>query len=307
MTEFWNGNPAYQEYKAARWRRDAARAAQLVAEGLESPEPLLRAHWLIAKASLYMDLIDLPGGVGMAWRCLEEALDAAPGHPGIQSGAFQVALGLIHYEGPVQPSTLRRFGRAVPQLMRTPGIRYNIGTLRFAVGKWRQALRWYDRAFAGGYISSGGAAGQAVPLAARARALARLGRLSEAEADIADACSRFERYGEGRPRHAVLAMAQAEIDLAAGRLQAARTVLQTYLAGSQDLRFPALSVHVHMIAAELALAEANPAGYRHYCGLAQATCRAESLTLTTHYVDAVMALVERKYACYYQKKATGRV
>jgi tetratricopeptide (TPR) repeat protein len=307
VTEFWNGDPAYQEYKSARWRRDAARAAQLVAAGLESPDSHVRAHWLVAKASLLMDSFDLPGNIGWAWRYLEEALELAPEHAGLQLGAFRVALAIISYEGPAHPGALRRFGRALPRLVRDPGIQYNIGTLRFAVGKWRQALLWIDQALAGGYISSGGAGGQAVPLAARARTLARLGRLTEADAALAEACQRFEQYGQGRPRPAPLSMAQAEVLLAAGRLQAARTVLQTDLVGSPGMRLPGLSVQVNMVAAELALAEANPEGYRYYSERALETCGAENLTLTIHYVRAVMALAERKYACYHQKKATRQV
>lgn len=231
----------------------------------------------------------------MAWNYLGQALDTAPDHAGLMRFAFLVAMAILSGQGPVQTSVLMRFRRMLPQLIRDPRIQYNISVLRFSAGQWRQALRWLDRALGGGYVSSGGAAGQAVPLSLRARVLARLGRITEAEAGIADASDRFERNGQGRPRYPVLTIAQAEIMLAAGQLQAARTVLQTYLDVPGDLRHPTLSVEVNMLSAELALAESNPDGYRHYCELALATCRAENLLRSVQYVRSVMSGAERKY------------
>lgn len=296
MADFWTSDPTYLAYTAARWRRDTVQAAALVRSGIESSQPRERALWLAAQASMLAELMQAPGHFERAWDCVEQALSAAGDSYELRRYIFKVLFAMLVYEGPGRRfrGVLQQLQPDLRRLLREPAISYNVSTVRFNAGCWRQALLWLNRALAAGFVSSGGAAGQAVVIAYRARINARLGQLDKAKADVAEANLLFERYGEGHPRHVMLAVAEAEVALRAGRLQEARTLMQQHMAQPES-GAAFIIIQFRTLAAELALAEGNDAGYRHYAELALDACREHGLNLTVHYVQAVLAEAEQRY------------
>lgn len=186
---------AFQQYRRALKSRDFAVCARLTAEGILHPDPVYRARWYLAKATLPALHPGVPGSWAEAWDSVEAALRSAPESDAVRVRALNFAAGLAITGQRLDrlPALLKLVRPDLRRLTRAFMVSGNLAALRLWQGKWRQALLWLDQAIreAEAAPRDEEAAIYMLTFSQRARVRSWLGNLDGALSDVGEARRRL--------------------------------------------------------------------------------------------------------------------
>lgn len=301
--ETYKASEPYQQLVVAIRSREYARATQIIEAQITASTGPERAFWLLVRMGKRSTGPFVPGNLALAWGDLEEALRAAPDDRHVQESALAGAMHvLLNTERPERLVPLvRLLGPRLASLKRTWVFAYNVGCLHMLTGQWGQAFRAMTRALEGFQALSPQAAAPIqghLPNLYCWRAVCALtcNHAELAAADIEAADRLILTVAPASRSPVTLAMAKAELALAGGRLGDGRAVLQGGIAESGlnlHVSSSPILIKVDLLAARIARADSNPAGFRHFADKALARAEHHNLPLSAAMVHRVMAGADR--------------
>lgn len=292
-------DPVYLEVVRLNRNREYVKANQLMERMIREAAPALRPHWMILRAEQLMLTRQLTDRWKAAQSVLATALASAPADPEVR---LRVALSTIllvtesqHLElaRPLLPLIRREWGRLKHNVVAW----WRLGAMHEVRLKWHQTYRCQSRTLA--LYAQLPAAERNLRLGARlltrrSRGLAAvaLGRLDEAKSDLADMQAVLRLLPPKAYPDIVMGELEAYLLLAAGDVAGARLRMQQALELDRaDARefYPPQSVRCDLLAARMARAEGNAAGFRHFCEHARALCQEYDLPGSAQGVQALLA------------------
>lgn len=293
----------YQQLMEACRTQDLSTQDQIVKARLHATAGPEKAFWLRIRASQRARAPLLPQVLESALVDLDEALRLAPQDPENQARTVTNALGLCVRTEQLErlPAILRQIRQKPPVLATLPMFWLNLGSLHLKKRKWHQGARAFAR---------GIAAFEASPHVYRhhfqcrlalfyalyGSSLAGCGRAAEAESAVAQALNLACPLRPEVLDHVVLGLAQGELALQRGDVQAARVLLQQGIVRNNANRRrndPSRQAETELFAARLARAEGNAEGFHYFCSRAQVICTQYNLSFSAAAVEAVLAGADR--------------
>lgn len=293
---------AYLRLADAARNRDYAQITQIIDDQVAATTGPEQAFWYLVRSSKQTYKPGRPDA-DLAWADLESALRAAPDDEPTRAGAMINSLLLfLHTERPGQlVSVVRLLGRDLPRLKRFWTYCYNIGLFHMLTGRMNLALGAMTRAIDGF---------MALPPLEADLQRGHLPRLhywraicavanhlpEQAEADIAAGEQLFLTLSESSRSPLVPALARADLALYRRQWAEARSHLQAGVTQSGlnlHISSDRLLIKADLLAARIARAEGNQAGFRHFAEKALARTEYHDLPLSAALVRRVMDGADR--------------
>jgi len=292
----WYSSPRYLEFVAAIHSGDLIALTVRLERALAETHGAELAFWLGIRASRRIRVVSPM--MDLAWDDLDEAMRLAPEDEEVQRGVLVngLAVWLMTERSDRLRPLLTALRPHLWRLLRDPLIRTNLAALHMRSMRWATAYRAFTGALTrlhrmppdvvrrrwGGFVP---------PLYAR-RAVTAIacGRMADAAADVATADSLAGPANASGSSAVVLTLARAELALARGRIQDARSELQREMPRRSDRPPVALDLRVEaeLLAARLARAENNTGAFQHFCGRALALLEPQDLPVTRRHIQAVI-------------------
>lgn len=297
----WVESVEYQQAVSACRTNNHTALDRIIEERLATVNGPERAFWLSIRAGRRAKKAVLPNLLEFAWADLEEAhraaLDDLAARAMALSAAFKIA---VHGEMADRAVTYLIPLRHVHGCAPLPFFWQEMGQLNLKRGRWHKAVRAFDRAISL-YQSLDDFERKLHECrpphfhAWRAISYANLGLVERARQDVDRAFTLSAGLPAENINHLVLGAARAEVALAAGLLQEARTALQQGLMNHSLHRrpraTPAQLAETEFLAARIARAEGNLVGFDSFCEKALKICQQHRLLMTEAKVRATQFAV----------------
>lgn len=297
----WVESVEYQQAVNACRMNNRTALNRIIEERLATVDGSERAFWLSIRAGHRAKDAVLPDMMEFAWADLEEARRAATNDLAASamavSAAFKIA---VHGEMADRAVQYLKPLRHVHGCAPLPFFWQDMGELNMKRGRWHKAVKAFDRAIAvyDSLDSYERMLHECRPPhfhAWRAISLAQLGQLEQARQDVDHAFALSAELPAANVNHLVLGIARAEVALAAGSLQEARTALQQGLMNhslhKRPRATPAQLAETEFLAARIARAEGNVVGFDSFCEKALRICQQHRLSMTEAKVRAAQSAV----------------
>lgn len=292
----WVESVEYQQAVNACRNNNRAALDRIIEERLATVGGSERAFWLSIRASHRAKDAVLPHLMDFAWADLEEARRAAVNDLAASamaiSAAFKIA---VHGEMADRAVQYLKPLRHVHGCAPLPFFWQDMGELNMKRGRWHKAVQAFGRALAiydslDEYEKTLHECRPPHFYAWRAISLAHLGSVAKARQDVDRAFALSSELPAANINHLTLGTARAEVALAAGSPQEARTALQQGLMNhslhKRPRATPAQLAETEFLAARIARAEGNVVGFDNFCEKALAICRQHRLSMTEARVRA---------------------
>ncbi|HYF80303.1 MAG TPA: hypothetical protein VD973_24610 [Symbiobacteriaceae bacterium] len=297
----WVESVEYQQAMNACRTNNRAALDRIIEERLATVNGPERAFWLSIRAGRRAKDAVLPDLLEFAWADLEEAHRAAPDDLAASamalSAAFRIA---VHGEMADRAVKYLIPLRHVHARAPVPFFWQDMGQLNMKRGRWHKAVQAFDRALTlyqslDDYERTLHECRPPHFHAWRGISLANLGLVEQARQDVDRAFALSAELPAQNINHLALGTGRAEVALAAGLLQEARTALQQGLMNhslhKRPRATPAQLAETEFLAARIARAEGNVVGFDSFCEKALKICRQHRLVMTEAKVRAAQDIV----------------
>lgn len=295
----WYESEPFQRLRAAVRANDYAAISQVMEEQVAMTEGADKAFWLMVRMGKWTRY-PATRMISRAWDDLEEALRVAPDHPGTQSSALYIALGLtVETERTERlAGVIRLLQPNVRWLQTDPRFWLNLGLLHYRRGQHKPAIGSFART-ADGYhrqtpeFQASFGCHLVTAHALGALCSVRYGDLEGARLGIARMEQLYAELAPSAREPVVVSLPKAELALYEGRLHDARSLMQAAVLEKGwdpgQLSASPLLIEVDLLAARTALAESNEAGFRSFCDKALARALHHDRPITAARIRRMMA------------------